>query len=312
MAAIRRRPARIGASESGAELKWRVVLVASRAPRPLPSIWATGQTKPHRQRTAAYVAGNAHPAKMWPHIAATAIARYSEPGDTVLDPMCGVGTSLIEAIAQGRNGYGVDLEPEWVELARANVEAAMTAYPGSWGAVFAGDAADLAPLLSRKRLRAVDMVLTSPPYGAVTHGQPDTSRVTGGKIRNRAHRYSAGKPKPESLATSSAPRLQAGLEAVFGGCLAALKPGGYAVVTSRPFTEAGQLVDFPSAVIRAGIAAGFTLAERRVALLSRWDGTRLSPSVTFFHLHNVRRARAAGRTVFARAHEDVLVFRRPS
>lgn len=286
--------------------------MSERNPRPLPSIWATGQVKPHRQRSDAYVAGNAHPAKMWPQIAATAIARYSAPGDTVLDPMCGVGTSLIEAIQQGRNAYGVDLEPEWVELARANIEAAMAAHPGSWGEVLQGDAADLARLLGGKRLRTpVDMVLTSPPYGAVTHGQPDTSRVTGGKIRNRAHRYSAGKAKPESLATSSASKLQAGLEAVFAGCALALKPGGYAVVTARPFTEAGQLVDFPSAVIRAGIGAGLELAERRVALLGRWDGARLSPSATFFHLLNVRRTRAAGRTVFARAHEDVLVFRRP-
>ena len=153
-----------------------------RQPRPLPSIWATGQSKPHRQRSSAYVAGNVHPAKMWPHIAATAIARYSAPGDTVLDPMCGVGTSLIEAIQLGRNAYGVDLEPEWVDLARANVDAAMRAHPGSWGEVFQGDAANLAWFLESGQLRTpVDMVLTSPPYGAVTHGQPDTSRVTGGE-----------------------------------------------------------------------------------------------------------------------------------
>ncbi|MCC3762635.1 hypothetical protein K3N28_06065 [Glycomyces sp. TRM65418] len=286
--------------------------MSKRTPGPLPSIWATGQAKPHRQRSDAYVAGNAHPAKMWPHIATTAIARYSKAGDTILDPMCGVGTSVIEAIQQGRNAYGVDLEPEWVELARANIEAAMAAHPGSWGEVVQGDAADLALLLDGTRLRApVDMVLTSPPYGAVTHGQPDTSRVTGGKIRNRAHRYSTGKAKPESLATSSASRLQAGLEAVFAGCLLALKPGGFAVVTARPFTEAGALVDFPSFVIRAGLAAGLTLAERRVALLARWDGA-LHPHVTFFHLHNVREARRQGKKLFARAHEDVLVFRKPS
>ncbi|MCD0444246.1 hypothetical protein LO763_11500 [Glycomyces sp. A-F 0318] len=286
--------------------------MSKHTPRPLPSVWATGQIKPHRQRSTSYVAGNTHPAKMWPQIAATAIARYSKPGDTVLDPMCGVGTSLIEAIQLGRYAYGVDLEPEWVEMARANVDAAMHAHPRSWGEVFQGDAANLAGILADQRLRTpVDMVLTSPPYGAVTHGQPDTSRVTGGKIRNRAHRYSTGKPKPESLATSSASRLQAGLEAVFAGCLQALKPGGFAVVTARPFTEAGTLVDFPSFVIRAGLAAGFDFAERRVALLSRWDGA-LHPHVTFFHLHNVREACRKGKKLFARAHEDVLVFRKPS
>jgi len=249
---------------------------------------------------------------MWPHIAATAIARYSAPGETVLDPMCGVGTTLVEAIRQGRNAYGIDLEREWVDLARTNVDAAVQAHPGSWGEVFQGDAANLAGLLGGKRLRVpVDMVLTSPPYGAVTHGQPDTARVTGGKIQNRAHRYSTGEPKPESLATSSASKLQAGLEAVFASCMGALKPGGFAVVTARPFTEARQLIDFPSFVIRAGIAAGFNLAERRVALLARWDG-QLHPHVTFFHLSNVRKARAAGKTVLARAHEDVLAFRKPA
>lgn len=287
--------------------------MGKRALRPLPSIWATGQTKPHRQRSDAYIAGITHPAKMWPHIAATAISRYSEPGDTVLDPMCGVGTSLVEAIQLGRSAYGIDLEPEWAALARDNVRAAEAAHPGSRGEVFQGDAANLAPLLEDRRLRTpVDLVLTSPPYGAVTHGQPDTARVTGGKIHNRAHRYSTGPVKSESLATTSLSRLHTGLEAVFAGCLLVLKPGGHAVVTARPFTQAGSLIDFPSSVIRAGIDAGFELAERRVALLGRWDGAKLNPHATFFHLHNVRRSRAAGKTVFARAHEDVIVLRRPA
>ncbi len=34
---------------------------------------------------------NRHPAKMLPEIARRAIAAYSEPGDLVLDPMCGIG-----------------------------------------------------------------------------------------------------------------------------------------------------------------------------------------------------------------------------
>jgi len=34
---------------------------------------------------------------MLPAIAATAITRYTEPGDLVADPMCGIGTTLVEA-----------------------------------------------------------------------------------------------------------------------------------------------------------------------------------------------------------------------
>lgn len=279
-----------------------------------PSIWATGQTAPAHQRGTAYVAGGRHPAKMWPAIAKTAIERYSQPGDLVLDPMCGVGTSLVEAVLAGRSAFGVDLEAQWVAHARANIEAALRERPDSGlrAEVVQDDAADLADLLEQQHLVGqADLVLTSPPYGAVTHGQPDTARVTGGAIRNRHHRYHEQSSK-QSLATSSLPRLTAGLERVFTGCHAALKPGGFMVVTSRPFTEQRQLVDFPALVTRAGLAAGFELHERCVALLSRWDGQRLHPHATFFHLANTRTLRSRGVFRVLRAHEDVLVFRRPA
>jgi modification methylase len=277
-----------------------------------PSIWATGQTAPARQRGAAYVAGGRHPAKMWPAIARTAIERYSQPGDLVLDPMCSVGTSLVEAVLAGRSAFGVDLEAQWVAHASANIDAALRERPseGVRAEVVQGDAADLADLLEQQHLVGqASLVLTSPPYGAVTHGQPDTARVTGGAIRNRHHRYHEQSSK-QPLATSSLPRLTAGLERVFTGCHAALRPGGFMVVTSRPFTEQRQLVDFPALVIRAGLAAGFVLHERCVALLSRWDGQRLHPHATFFHLANTRTLRARGTFRVLRAHEDVLVFRR--
>jgi tRNA G10 N-methylase Trm11 len=249
---------------------------------------------------------------MWPAIARTAIERYSQPGDLVLDPMCGVGTSLVEAILAGRSALGVDLEAQWVAHARSNIEAALRGRPDSGlrAEVVRGDAADLADLLKQQHLVGqAGLVLTSPPYGAVTHCQPDTARVTGGAIRNRHHRYHEQSSK-QSLATSSLPRLAAGLERVFTGCHAALKPGGFMVVTSRPFTEQRRLVDFPALVIRAGLAAGFVLHERCVALLSRWDGQRLHPHATFFHLANTRTLRARGAFRVLRAHEDVLVFRR--
>ncbi|MEU5874261.1 DNA methyltransferase [Glycomyces sp. NPDC047369] len=286
--------------------------MASPRRRRWPSIWATGQTQPRHQRTAAYVAGGRHPAKMWPAIARTAIGRYSAPGDLVFDPMCGIGTTLVEAVLAGRSAIGADLDPVWVGHARANTAAALGLVPGPTAAVFAADATNLESLLDEHGLRSrVDLVVTSPPYGAVTHGQPDTARVTGGAIRNRHHRYHQGKQRA-TLATSSLPRLAAGLERVFAGCFAALRPGGLMVVTSRPFTEQRQLVDFPSLVVRAALAAGFVVQERCVALLSRWDGHELHPHATFFHLANTRALRGKGAFRVLRAHEDVLVLRRPA
>ena len=44
---------------------------------------------------------------MLPPIVATAITRCIRPGDLVADPMCGIGTTLIEAIHLGRDAVGV-------------------------------------------------------------------------------------------------------------------------------------------------------------------------------------------------------------
>lgn len=60
------------------------------------------------------VAGLSHnfyryPARFSPTFARAAIQVFTKPGDTVLDPYVGGGTSLVEALALGRNGIGVDI-----------------------------------------------------------------------------------------------------------------------------------------------------------------------------------------------------------
>ncbi len=51
------------------------------------------------------------------------IARYSRPGDVVLDPFSGRGTTPLQACAEGRLGVGVDLNPMAALLTGAKVDA---------------------------------------------------------------------------------------------------------------------------------------------------------------------------------------------
>ena len=44
-------------------------------------------------------------------------------GDTVLDPFVGSGTTGVVALRYGRNFIGIDLNPEYVEIARRRIEA---------------------------------------------------------------------------------------------------------------------------------------------------------------------------------------------
>lgn len=52
-----------------------------------------------------------YPAQMSPEFAREVITQYSDPGDTVLDPFMGGGTTVVEALAHGRRSIGVDLNP---------------------------------------------------------------------------------------------------------------------------------------------------------------------------------------------------------
>ena len=56
--------------------------------------------------------------RMHPSTARTAIARFSQPGQEVLDPFCGSGTVLVEAMAAGRKAAGSDASPLAVVIAR--------------------------------------------------------------------------------------------------------------------------------------------------------------------------------------------------
>jgi tRNA G10 N-methylase Trm11 len=84
---------------------------------------------------------------MLPAIAAHAIAAYTAPGDLVLDPMCGIGTTLVEAAWLGRDAIGVEFEPRWAEIAAANLALARSQGATGRGTVLRGDATRLLDLI---------------------------------------------------------------------------------------------------------------------------------------------------------------------
>ena len=143
------------------------------ADQPLPlSVWPTAQQPASAQRTGWYLPGStAHPAKMLPAIARHAITAYSQVGELVVDPMCGIGTTLVEATRLGRDAVGVELEPRWADLARANLAHARTLGATGTGRVVTGDARQLLELVGPELTGRVALVVTSPPYGSSVHGQ---------------------------------------------------------------------------------------------------------------------------------------------
>jgi modification methylase len=67
-----------------------------------------------------------HPSECSQRSPRTPLHAYTQPGDLVLDPMCGIGTTLVEAIHAGRDALGVEYEARRSNIADANITHAHT------------------------------------------------------------------------------------------------------------------------------------------------------------------------------------------
>jgi tRNA1(Val) A37 N6-methylase TrmN6 len=272
------------------------------------SVWATGQQTPAVQRRGRYVPESmTHPAKMLPAVAAHAIATYTQPGELVLDPMCGIGTTLVEAPHQDRRAIGVEYETRWAEIARANIAHTGPVRRGA-GQVYTGDARHLDWVLPPDLYGQVALVVTSPPYGPSTHGRVSTD-ATG--VHKRHHRYGDLLDRG-NLANIGHHRLLAGFTRILTLTVPYLRPGGRVVITVRPWREHAELIDLPAQITACGRAAGLVPVQRCVALLGRITDTGgFVARGSFFQRDFIRRQRASGLPLHLIAHEDVIILARP-
>jgi site-specific DNA-methyltransferase (adenine-specific) len=75
------------------------------------SVW-TIATQPYR---------GAHFATFPPELAERCIKAGSKPGDTILDPFSGAGTTCLVADRLGRDGIGIELYPAYSAMAHERV-----------------------------------------------------------------------------------------------------------------------------------------------------------------------------------------------
>lgn len=271
------------------------------------SVWLTGQRPSRELRKGRYDAESmTHPGKMLPTIARYAINTYTRPGDVVLDPMAGIGTTMVEAMHLDRHGIGVEYEDRWAALAAVNIALARKNGAAGSGQVYTGDSRHLPSLLPPQVRGSVALVVTSPPYGPSTHGHVRTPGPRRGKVRKIHHRYGAD---AANLAYTQHAELAEGFTQILTGCAAVLRSGGHIAVTARPYRRHGELIDIPGMVAAAGIAAGLTLVEELVALIAGVRDGVLVPRASFFQIKNVRDAVAAGDPQWLIQHEDLLLFR---
>jgi SAM-dependent methyltransferase len=187
-----------------------------------------------------------------PYIPRNLLLKYTQPGEMVLDPMVGSGTTLVECKLLGRNGIGLDVNPDaaLVAAARLDFELPKDLANDARQQVHVGDARDLSPLADA----SVDLVATHPPYANIikfTHR--DTDR---------------------DLSHLSYPDFLSAMRTAAQECYRVLKPGKYAAILVGDTRKHKHYVPVSLGVLSSFLEAGFLLKEDIIKAQHKMKGTR--------------------------------------
>ncbi len=194
---------------------------------------------------------------------------YTRPGDWVLDPFDGVGSTVVGAVTLRRNAVGIELNQRFHELARAWLDREQGSLRDARGELRQGDCRKVLPALPARRFQ---LLLTSPPYADFIHRSVEdrkrTHKTSIIKLENNS-RVRAYGDSPLDLGNLPYDRFLDDLAEILRETRRVMKPGGYQVwiVKDHRDTRRGiPYIPVHSDVARLATEAGFQLHDLVV-----WD-----------------------------------------
>lgn len=231
-------------------------------------------------RKTAEEAGLSHPALFPTQLASRLIEVFSYPGETVLDPFCGTGSTLLAAHQLGRRGIGIDISDEFLTLAATRLKTAgVDDYQ-----LYQGDARQVAELVDG----SIDLCVSSPPYWDILNQKRSAD--------HKEVRHYGNLPEDLGIISVYEDFLQS-LAMVFQGVYQLLRPGGYCCLVVMDLRKKDQFYPLHMDLSRYMVNEGYTLDDLIV-----WD-----------RRHEYNRLRPLGYPyVFRinRVHEYILVFQK--
>ena len=98
-----------------------------------------------------------------PEVVRNILELYSKPGDTVLDPMVGGGTTPVECLLTGRNSISIDVNPDAISITRDRLDLPTSLknnLPATIHRTYLGDTRELDKIEDE----SIDLVTAHPPY----------------------------------------------------------------------------------------------------------------------------------------------------
>ena len=235
-----------------------------------------------------------------PQMARNIILRYSKPGEQVLDQMCGSGTTLIECKLLGRNGIGIDINPDCVMLTRDRLNFEYNSLdadlPRTIIKTYIGDARNL-DLVDPE---SIDLIATHPPYANIIAYSSRKKRVHGDL----------------SFARSVEGYLE-GMREIAKESFRVLKPGRFCCILVGDTRRRRHHIPIAFRVMQAFLDVGFILREdimkyqwRTKSTREKWAG--LSKVAEKCWVDIDKKGKKGRYTDFLLLfHEHLFVFRKP-
>ncbi len=223
-----------------------------------------------------------HPALFPAELPRRVIECFLRPkGRLVLDPFCGLGSTVVAAHQLNRTGVGLDINDSYVEIAARRLGGCEDGCR-----VVCADARDVLAHVDRG---TVDLVVTSPPYWDILTRRRSADRK---EVRNYGDR------EDDLGRCTDYGEFLASLGDIFARVREALRPGGYCVVVVMDLRKRKQFYPFHADLAGAMQAAGYL-----------WDDT-----IVWDRRQEYNNFRPLGYpSVFRvnKAHEYVLIFQKP-
>ena len=217
-----------------------------------------------------------------PQIPHQLMMRYTRTSDWILDPFCGSGTTLIEAIRMMRNSVGIEINPEVYSRTREAVQS--LPHDGARTELILGDSytVDLAPVMERNGISSFDMVLLHPPYWDIIRFSDDQGDLS-------------TSPDMESFMSRFTQIVKKSIDV--------LKSGGYMGLVIGDTYRGGEIVPLGFRCMDAVASLNMKIKGIIVKDIQNTRGKRSS--------ENLWRYRALKSGFYVFKHEYVFVFQKP-
>lgn len=228
-----------------------------------------------------------HNAKMELRTYRWLVERYTQPGDTILDPMSGIGTVHFAA-TMGRNTIGIEIEEHYAAIQHLNIakldkELGLTGKP----MVINSDCRRVLPLPQG----TVNAVIFSPPYGGALSNRSETRMIKsyggrGGNVGNM----------------TVYPAYLAAMKEIYRLCAESLSPGNILVTVCKDYIRDNERIYVSKDNVRIALEVGFMFED--------WHRRRVASSLAYrINQHNRAEKGAYSKDLDIET-EDLLVLKK--